>query len=484
MADKPIDILIVGFGAVGTLYGWVLSQNSNVRVTAIARSSYEDMKNGITLSSEKFGDVEGWKPFRLVKDPAEANDRAYKYIICSTKVIPDLMPTASVLAPFLESPHNTDTVDLEDGPTVVLIQNGIGIEHPLATAYPEVPIISVVAWVGANLHAGGRVTHGLLEKLVGGVYTGEGGETGADSTEHVEDEFADPHGYRKQPDGPDRLDEAKRRAKVFADLVNNGGGCFELVDSIQPRRYEKNLWNAAWSSLCTISRCTVSQAVAPSVLPYTLPVARRTMLEVLYVARAWGYAEDVLPLKLVDDVLKITIKNYQRVPAGVPQTPGTPGIRGDGFGSLGGYGWPTEGETAKESLESTVNFKPSMLLDVEAGRPCELEPIIGSLLDRARARGVATPRLDMAYAALKIHQDQAIQAHAASQQYQQHIQSWLSKPPSVAGLGAAGRQAWEKAVRKAQLPEHEKGSVGMANGKDKIPGKPVRSISGLGTDEE
>lgn len=38
--------------------------------------------------------------------------------------------------------------------------------------------------------------------------------------------------------------------------------------------------DAAWSSLCTMSRCTVSEAVAPSVLPYTLPVIRRTMLEV------------------------------------------------------------------------------------------------------------------------------------------------------------------------------------------------------------
>lgn len=45
---------------------------------------------------------------------------------------------------------------------------GIGIEHPLATAYPQVPIISVVAWIGANLKSGGRVTHGSLEKLVMG----------------------------------------------------------------------------------------------------------------------------------------------------------------------------------------------------------------------------------------------------------------------------------------------------------------------------
>ncbi|GAA5850243.1 hypothetical protein JCM8547_001058 [Rhodosporidiobolus lusitaniae] len=476
MSSSPVEVLIVGFGAVGVLYGWVLSQNSNVRVTAIARSAYEDMKDGITLESEKFGEIKGWKPYRLCKDVNEANDRAYKYIICATKSLPDVLPTASILAPFLESPHHTNTVDIEDGPTVVLLQNGLGIEQPLATAYPQVPIISVVVWVGANLKPKGRVTHGLLEKLIMGLYTGEGALTGA-AAEQVESSFDDPHGYSAGPDGPERLEEGRRRAKVFADLINNGGGTAELVEAIQPHRYEKNLWNATFSAICANSRATVSEILAPSVLPYTLPVARRMMLEQIYVARAWGYQEDVLPLKKVDEAIKITLANYSRPPKGVPQTPGTPFARGDAFGSMG-YGFPTEGDTAEDAYDSTVNFKPSMLLDIEAGRPCELEPILGSLLERARAKGVATPRLDLAYAMIKIQQNLNVAKYSSSEQYQQHIHSWLSKPPSIGGLGAAGRQAWEKAIRKAQLPEYEQASVGMANGRDKIPGKPVRTESG------
>ncbi|BGO96601.1 protein of ketopantoate reductase family [Rhodotorula toruloides] len=468
--SSPIDILIVGFGAVGTVYGWVLSQNSNVRVTAIARSSYDEMSNGIRIESEKYGEISGWKPYRLVRNAEEANDRAYKYIICSTKALPDLLPTASVLAPFLESRHAQDTVDLEDGPCVVLIQNGIGIEHPLASAYPSIPIISVVAWIGANLQPGGRVTHGMLEKLIMGLYTGEGSEPV--EGEQVEDAFGDPHGYRKGPDGPERLEEGKRRLKVFADLINTGGGTAVVVDDIQPKRYEKNLWNAALSSLCTLSRCTVSQAVDPAVLPYTLPVVRRSMLEVMYVARAWGYQEDVLPLRCVDEAIKITINNYQRPSQhSDPNTPFSP-QRSDPS-----YGFPTEGDLAKESFESSYNFKPSMLLDAEAGRPMELEPIIGSLLDRARAKGVPTPRLDMAYSALKIQQDLAIRAYSSSATYQEHIKNWLSRPPAVAGLGAAGRKAWERAIKKAELPEHEQGSVEMAGWRDKIPGKPVRADS-------
>ena len=183
-----IDVLIIGMGAVGTVYGYVLSRNSNVQVTAIARSSYDAMKDGIHLKSDKFGD-HLFKPYRIVKDAEEANDRPYKYILCAMKCLPDLLPTASILAPFLESKHadTSTSVDLEDGPTVVLLQNGVGIEVPLAHAYPHVPIISSVVWVGANLLPGGVVTHGSLEQLIMGLFTGEGGDPSG-AAEHVESE--------------------------------------------------------------------------------------------------------------------------------------------------------------------------------------------------------------------------------------------------------------------------------------------------------
>ncbi|GAA5980669.1 hypothetical protein JCM10908_001727 [Rhodotorula pacifica] len=472
-----IDILIVGLGAVGTVYGYVLSQNPQVQVTAIARSSYDAMKDGIHIKSDKFGEIQGWKPYRIVKDAEEANDRPYKYIIVTTKALPDLLPTASILAPFLESKYAADTVDLEDGPTVVLLQNGIGCETPLAQAYPNVPIISVVVWVGANLLPGGIVTHGKLEQLIMGLYTGEGGSTSG-TEEHVESEYADPHGYTQQPEGPARLEEGRRRTQAFGDLINSGGGCAVVVDEIQPKRYEKNLWNAAFSSMCAMTRQPVSEVVSPASLPYTLPVVRRTMLEVIYVARAWGITEEQLPLKTVDETIKLTIRNYQRkTESPVPETPFTP------FPSSRNYGFPDSAASSSPvdtangssaSTEATLNFKPSMLLDVEAGRPAELEPILGSLLDRARAKGVPTPRLDVAYAVLKCHQARAVEAHAQTPQYQDHIRKWLARKPTVGGLGTAGRKAWDQAVRRAGLSD-----VGFGGGKDKIPGKPVQGEGSL-----
>ena len=46
-------------------------------------------------------------------------------------------------------------------------------------------------------------------------------------------------------------------------------------------------------------------------------------------------------------------------------------------------------------------YKPSTLLDFEAGRALEVEAIWGEPLRRARTGGTATPRLEQLYALLK-----------------------------------------------------------------------------------
>ena len=47
-------------------------------------------------------------------------------------------------------------------------------------------------------------------------------------------------------------------------------------------------------------------------------------------------------------------------------------------------------------------FKTSMLQDVEAGRPIELEALLGAPREIARARGIATPALDRLYGVTRL----------------------------------------------------------------------------------
>ena len=48
------------------------------------------------------------------------------------------------------------------------------------------------------------------------------------------------------------------------------------------------------------------------------------------------------------------------------------------------------------------SFKPSMLQDVEAGRPIELEALVGAPREIARRAGIPTPKLDLLYAETRL----------------------------------------------------------------------------------
>jgi 2-dehydropantoate 2-reductase len=62
-------------------------------------------------------------------------------------------------------------------------------------------------------------------------------------------------------------------------------------------------------------------------------------------------------------------------------------------------------ETADDRMAVTARlgaFKSSMLQDVEAGRPIELEALLGAPREIARQADVATPQLDRIYAMTRL----------------------------------------------------------------------------------
>jgi 2-dehydropantoate 2-reductase len=62
-------------------------------------------------------------------------------------------------------------------------------------------------------------------------------------------------------------------------------------------------------------------------------------------------------------------------------------------------------ETSEDRMAVTARlgaFKPSMLQDVEAGRPIEVEALLGAPREIARNVGVETPRLDRLYAMTRL----------------------------------------------------------------------------------
>ncbi|WAR57324.1 hypothetical protein PtB15_8B371 [Puccinia triticina] len=441
MGSEPIDVLLVGFGAIGGIHSYVLEKSQRCRVTAIARSLYDSIQtHGLTISSKKYGLIENWRPYRLVRSAEEAADRSYRFIVCCVKCLPDVQPTSAILAPFLQ-PYQQASPDGRKNPppTIVLLQNGIGIEQPLAEAFPSVHIISCVTWIMVNLTtsqplvtdgtstpeicavnpAGPRIEHGALDRLLVGLYEGEGLTDTHDGPGHrpcnsyVEGLLAEDRTPLIGSARTKKLQNGTSEMKLFLDIITAGGCEAEAVENIQPARWAKNLNNGAFSTMCTLSRASVAQCLAPLMLPYTLPAARGIMLEMIDVGRALGYREAELPAKSADEVLNLMLQNYQskgNVPT--PSTLKTPGGNQAASRSINPHVSPEEkdGDSAEDkSVEvdepldiGLRSFKPSMLVDMERNRPIELEAIIGAVLERAKSKAIETPRLDLLYAVLKV----------------------------------------------------------------------------------
>jgi 2-dehydropantoate 2-reductase len=131
------------------------------------------------------------------------------------------------------------------------------------------------------------------------------------------------------------------------------------------------LWNAAWGGLSTLARQPVSVLLEDENLEYSASVARKIMLEVVSTARACGYDEKALPASSIDQVFNLT---YSQAPSILPK---------DTKPNLG------------------KDFKPSLLIDLEANRGMELTPIVGNVVKKAKLHNVDTPRLEIILAALR-----------------------------------------------------------------------------------
>ena len=83
----------------------------------------------------------------------------------------------------------------------------------------------------------------------------------------------------------------------------------------------------------------------------------------------------------------------------------TRALMGEVIDAANKCGHALESAAALEQIKRTETmseYKPSTLLDWEAGKPLEIEAIWGEPLRRAAAAGGNTPRLEMAYALLKL----------------------------------------------------------------------------------
>lgn len=132
--------LIFGGGAIGAFYAWRLKIACPAAcVDVVCRSNFEAVKkNGYNIFS--YMGKANFKPdgvFRSREDVLEKinwSSKPYDYVFMSTKVSFNESHSTSLVEGILHPNHTT----------LVLLQNGIGIEQAYAERYPDNPILSTV----------------------------------------------------------------------------------------------------------------------------------------------------------------------------------------------------------------------------------------------------------------------------------------------------------------------------------------------------
>ncbi|KAK4686277.1 hypothetical protein P7C73_g3854, partial [Tremellales sp. Uapishka_1] len=347
-ADKPVDILLIGLGSIGSIYAYLLEKSGKARVTAVARSNYSlYTTSGVTLETERFGKIENWKPYRVVKSQAEALEGDFHYDFClvTTKSLPDVLPTPEMLKECIASGKVG---------AWSLVQNGLNIEEDLykATKHLGTPIISTCAWVLIQTSPDGETVYWRgLDKNVSGLYS--------PSSQPGKDHH--------------RTFTSKEDAALtqWKDLFESGGGHISLSDRQDSVRYQKNIWNCVWSSIQGLVRTTPA-CFLPLSDELTQPI-RNLIHEVVTV----GFTSGLLWEGMANHPQGGVVGNQQEVED---------------------IAWTFIMASAKHA---SGGHRMSLLIDIDMGRPIEVEVIVGSVLKVAREYNVATPLLDFAYLLLK-----------------------------------------------------------------------------------
>jgi 2-dehydropantoate 2-reductase len=345
--NQPVDVLIVGFGAVGILYALKLTLSGRVRITAVARSNFEAMNaNGVHIKSDLHGSFKGWKPHRLFRTIEEALDRSYSYVLLTTKALPNIRPNATILAPLLAESY----LKIHSLPTFVIMQNGLWVETDLYLAIlnlGQIPsIISTAVYINSNLIGDNILEQSMkIDRIVLGVYRHEVNSTLSNNAEE------------------------SKLLEEFKGLLQETTPT-DIVPEIQRQKYAKNLWNACFATSATLIRdslnsCFVDEEVESKIIP----VIREMLRETLAVGRAVGFDESALPEALVEETIQRTISLHKGV---------------------------------------ANPHRPSMLVDLDNQRPLELDVILGSVIEKGHQFNVAIPRLETVYGLLSVVQSDLV----------------------------------------------------------------------------
>lgn len=139
-----------------------MHKEPHVLVSLVCRSNYAAIKaNGVTLKTHSFGDYQFYPEYVFNSVQVAARTKLHwDYVVVTAKALPDVSDDSLLVAP---------VVDKES--SIVLIQNGVGVEEPYRRRFPSNPVLSAVTIVSAEQVEQGVVQQNRWTRISTGPYT-------------------------------------------------------------------------------------------------------------------------------------------------------------------------------------------------------------------------------------------------------------------------------------------------------------------------
>ncbi len=205
---EPTKILVIGAGAIGAFYGALLAR-AGCEVSALARSDYDAVAaRGYRIDGNlggKPGDL-SFRPARVLRTSGEYRGEP-DYLLVAMKLVPGADRVAAI-RPALAAKTS-----------IVLVQNGIGIEDEIAEAFPQHELISGVAYAGVSRAGPAHIRH---ESAYARLFLG------------------------RYPRGASSACE-----RIAAAIRASGANC-TVTDDIVGARWQKCAWNAVFNPLSAL----------------------------------------------------------------------------------------------------------------------------------------------------------------------------------------------------------------------------------------
>ncbi|KAJ4983412.1 hypothetical protein SVAN01_11104 [Stagonosporopsis vannaccii] len=247
-----LRILVFGTGSIGTVYATLL-MNGGADVTCVCRSNHKiARKRGLTVRSTIFGERKIYP--RIVQSVQEAIDNfstsdVFDFVVICVKAFDTGDSVTESIKPAVQESHTS----------IVIIQNGLGVEKIYREAFPRNSIISGVTYVPTSQVEPCVVSHTETQKLFVGPYP-------ADTATSID----------------------MNNTGAFARLLLAANAHAEVCEDIQVERWKKLIGNASWNPICALSRCRDLEFLQATP-GLAQELITETMREVVAVACALGY---------------------------------------------------------------------------------------------------------------------------------------------------------------------------------------------------